>query len=217
MPLRPVVFDMDGVLVDSERIYEAAFRAYTAAVGHPAVGDRFSETLGHRQDDFLPDLAAELGRPPAEVSEGLREAEREVEAREGLQPMPYVHETLERIARDGREVALASSSRRATIARILGLLGIADAFAVVAGGDEVAHGTPAPDVYLLAARRLGRAPGDCVAIEDSPPGLASAAAAGMTTIVVPHAQSAGLDLSRADHVVADLREAAAVIERLDQC
>jgi len=212
-----VVFDMDGVLVDSERLYEAAFRAYTAAVGHPAVGDRFPDTLGHRQADFLPGLAAELGRPPAEVAEGLRDAERELEAREGLQPMPHVAEVLGRVARDGRPVGLASSSRRATIARILGLLGIEDAFAVVAGGDEVARGKPAPDVYLLAARRLGRAPGECIAIEDSPTGLASAAAAGMTTIAVPHAQTADLDLSRADHVVTDLREAAAVVERLDGC
>ncbi len=217
MPLRPVVFDMDGVLVDSERLYEAAFRAYTAAVGHPAMGDRFVDTLGHRQADFLPELAADLGRPPGEVAQGLRDAEREVEAREGMQPMPYVHEALERLDRDGRPIGLASSSRRETIARILAMLDVADRFAVVAGGDEVEHGKPAPDVYLLAARRLGQEPGTCVAIEDSPTGLASAAAAGMTTIAVPHAQSAGLDLSGADHVVADLREAAALIERLDSC
>lgn len=205
---------MDGVLVDSERVYEVAFRAYMERAGRLDLADGFQATLGLRLNDFLPALADELGRPDEEVAHGLRASEREVEERLGLQPMPYVHEVLDRIARDGRLVALASSSRRETIMRILATLGIADRFRATAGGDEVPRGKPAPDVYLLAAARLGAPAGACAAIEDSPNGVASAAAAGMTTIAIRHAHTRGLDLP-ADHVVDDLRGAAAVIESLD--
>jgi beta-phosphoglucomutase-like phosphatase (HAD superfamily) len=112
--------------------------------------------------------------------------------------------------------SVASSSRREFIDRVLATLRIADAFAAIASGEEVVHGKPDPEIYELAAARLGVAPEDCVAIEDTPAGLASAAGAGMTTIAVPNALTADLDLSRADVVAADLREAAEVVERLDR-
>jgi beta-phosphoglucomutase len=214
--LTPVVFDMDGVLVDSERVYEAAFRVYMTRTGRPDLADGFAATLGRRLDDFLPELAAELGRPREEVADGLRAAEREQEARDGLQPMAHVHAVLDRLARDGRPVALASSSRRRTIDRVLAALDVADAFGAIAGGDEVLRGKPAPDVYLLAAERLAVPPGACVAIEDSPTGAASARAAGMTTIAVRQAHTRGLDLSAAHHVVDDLREAATIVVERDR-
>jgi beta-phosphoglucomutase-like phosphatase (HAD superfamily) len=88
---------------------------------------------------------------------------------------------------------------------------VADAFAAVVSGEEVASGKPAPDVYLLAAERLGADPADCVAVEDAPHGIAAARAAGMRVVAVPHARTEALDLSRADVVVADLEAVAAWI------
>jgi beta-phosphoglucomutase-like phosphatase (HAD superfamily) len=78
----------------------------------------------------------------------------------------------------------------------------------VVSGEEVANGKPDPEVYLLAAARLGADPGDCAAVEDAPHGIAAARAAGMRVVAVPHPLTAGLDLSAADAVVADLRAAA---------
>ena len=144
---------MDGVLADSERIYEAAFHRYMRAAGRPELGARFPATLGRRQADFLPELAAELGLSVKAVAAGLGEAERETWAREALRPMPFAHEALARARRGGRLVGLASSSRRATIARVLAALGMERAFATIAAGDEVSRGKPDAAVYRLAADR----------------------------------------------------------------
>jgi beta-phosphoglucomutase-like phosphatase (HAD superfamily) len=88
---------------------------------------------------------------------------------------------------------------------------VVGAFAAVVSGEEVAEGKPAPDVYLLAAERLGADPAACVAVEDAPHGIAAARAAGMRVVAVPHARTRALDLGHADVVVDDLEAAAAWI------
>jgi HAD superfamily hydrolase (TIGR01509 family) len=95
-------------------------------------------------------------------------------------------------------VAVASSSRRDRLERTLGRAGLLDAFDVVVAGDEVEHGKPAPDMFLLAAERLGVAPEACIVIEDSPPGVQAGVAAGMHTIGVDRT---GAPLAGADRVV----------------
>ena len=98
---------------------------------------------------------------------------------------------------------------------MLDALGLSRVFAAIATGDEVARGKPDPEIYELVARRLAVPAPDCVAVEDTPAGVAAAAAAGMTTIAVPNMLTARLDLSRADAIASGLREAVALVLRLD--
>lgn len=204
---RPVIFDMDGVLVDSEPLYEAGFVSYMSSIGRPELASWYPNTLGRRQADFVPELVDLLDRDEAEIVAGLRAAV--APHLEGELPaMPGVPDAVHAIAA-GRTVGLASSSRAPFVDAVLARLGLDDVLAVRATGDEVAHGKPHPDLYLLAAKRLGIDPATAVAIEDTPAGAASAKAAGMTVIAIPNDHTRDMDLGIADVVLKDLNEAAA--------
>jgi HAD superfamily hydrolase (TIGR01509 family) len=205
---------MDGVLVDSEPLYEAAFRAYMASVGRPELGELFPITLGRRPAEFVSELAEPLGRSPGEIGDGLDGAAAALMDAE-LVAMPHAVAAVERVAAGDRRVGLASSSTRAFIDRVLQRLRIAERFATIVSGDEVARGKPDPEIYRLAASRLRVAPQHCVAIEDTQTGVSAAAAAGMTTIAVPNRYTSATQLAHADAIVSDLDEAAALILRLD--
>jgi HAD superfamily hydrolase (TIGR01509 family) len=164
---RPVVFDMDGVLVDSEPLYEAAFRACMGSVGRPELGELFSITLGGDRPSSCPSLPSRCGsRPRRSATASTRAAEALMEAE--LVVMPHARAAVERVAAGDRRVGLASSSIRAFIDRVLQTLGIAERFATIVSGDEVARGKPYPEIYRgRAASRLEVAPQHCVAIEDT--------------------------------------------------
>jgi HAD superfamily hydrolase (TIGR01509 family) len=213
--LRPVIFDMDGVLVDSEPLYQRAFDAYVNGIGRPEMAAWYPNTLGRRQADFVPQLAHDLGgRDAGEVMEGLR-AGLARELQRDLAAMPGVPDAVLRIAA-GRPVGLATSSRRPFADRVLATLGLESVFGdAVATGEEVARGKPDPELYLLAAARLGADPGRSIAIEDTPAGVRAAVAAGMTAIAIPNEHTRGLDFGRAATVVADLDAAAELVARLD--
>lgn len=211
---RPVIFDMDGVLVDSEPLFERAFVSYMSAIGRPELASWYPNTLGRRQVDFVGELAGVVGREAQDIVAGLRE-HLAPELDGALPAMPGVPDAVRRIAADDRVVGLASSSRRGFVDRVLDGLALRDLFAAVATGDDVARGKPAPDLYLLAAERLGIDPGHAVAIEDTPAGAASAKAAGLTVIAVPNDLTRDLDLGVADVVVADLHAAADHLAALD--
>lgn len=208
---RPVVFDMDGVLVDSEPLYEAGFVSYMNEIGRPELAAWYPNTLGRRQADFVPELVQLLGRPEDEVVAGLRAAVAP-HLSGALPAMPGVPDAVRAIAA-GRAVGLASSSRAPFVDTVLTRLGLDDVLAVRATGDEVANGKPHPDLYLLAAERLGIDPTTAVAIEDTPAGAASAKAAGMSVIAIPNDHTRGMDFKNAaDVVLKDLNEAASRLQ-----
>jgi len=209
----PVVFDLDGVLIDSEPLYELAFRAYLERIGRETDVGLFAMTLGRRQADFLPELAARLGRDGAELERGLEAALEPHLAT--LKPMPYAAETVAGLRKNGRPLALATSSVGDFARRVLNDLHIENFFDALVTGEEVARGKPDPSIYELAAARLGVEPRDCVAIEDTPTGVASAKAARMRCVAVPHALTSRSSLMEADLVVDDLRGAAAAVRWLD--
>lgn len=183
--MRPVIFDLDGVLVDSEPVWEEVRRAFVADHGGTWLPETQSRLMGMSTGEWAAYLA-ELGvrLPPDEIAAGVvaQMAER---YRHGVPLMPGAKEAVARLA-EHRPLGLASSSPRALIDVVLDATGLGAFFTATVSTEEVALGKPAPDGYLEAARRMGLEPGDCVAVEDSSNGLRSAAAAGMRVIAVPH-------------------------------
>jgi HAD superfamily hydrolase (TIGR01509 family) len=198
------------VIVDSEPARERATTAYLAGHGVSADPELFAAMMGRRVRELADALAPLVGRSPERTLADLEAAYWRL-AEERVEPMPGLHRAMERLAGAGLPLAVASSGTRAYVEHVLGRLGVRAAFATVASGEDVSRGKPDPEVYLLAAERLGARPAACVAIEDAPHGVAAARAAGMRVVAVPHPLVAGLDLGAADVVVGDLDAAASWI------
>jgi HAD superfamily hydrolase (TIGR01509 family) len=182
-----VVFDLDGVLIDTEQLWGEVREELARELG-----GRWSE---HAQADMMGMSSPEWSRYMHEVV-GLREPPeqiadevvRRMEARyrEQLPLIPGAREAVERLAARW-PIGLASSSNRPLIDLALELSGLASFFAVTVSSEEVARGKPAPDVYLEAVRRLGVAPERAAAVEDSSNGIRSAHSAGLRVVVIPNA------------------------------
>lgn len=198
-----VVFDCDGTLVDSEPLAWRAWERELAAYGytltrediHTARGRSYAEIHGHFADRVE-------GLPDAEtVWKGFSGRLFELLSSE-LTPFEDAIGTARELRARGMAIAIASSSPRARLDATLEAAGLTDLFDITVAGDEVERGKPAPDLFLAAAERLGVRPGDCVAVEDSPPGVASAVAAGMTVVAVARLPEHRADLE--PHLVDEL-------------
>ena len=204
--LEAIIFDMDGVLVDSEPFGFEALRRVMAHYGLGYSEEENAEFLGRTTLESCRILKARHGLPePAEtLATGIsRECWRRSA---GPIPMPGVPEVLERVRASGIPLALASSAEARVIQANLAALSLAPLFEAVVSGTQVARGKPAPDVFLAAADRLAAAPGRCLVVEDSRNGLLAAKAAGMACAVVPCAHTRHQDFHEADHRLAALPE-----------
>jgi HAD superfamily hydrolase (TIGR01509 family) len=184
--IEAVVFDLDGVLVDSEEAWNEARRQLAEKRGGRWTEQAQKDMMGMSSTEWSRYMNDVIGvpAPPEEISaEVVRRLEQLY--RERLPLLPGAVEAVQRIAARW-PLAIASSSNRPLIALVLELSGLARYFAVTVSSEEVARGKPAPDVYLETARRLGRDPTRCAAIEDSENGIRSAAAAGMRVIAIPN-------------------------------
>jgi len=214
-----VVFDLDGVLLDSERLWDQARRE--VAIGHGAHwrADATAAMLGmssvewsqYMRDtlgvDLAPDRIVEL------VVAGLLEQYR--------RRLPLIPGAVAAVQRIGRRwpLALASSAGRPVIDAVLAIAGLQHEFQATVSSEEVPRGKPAPDVYLEAARRLGQPPRACAAVEDSANGIRSALAAGLHVVAVPNPDyppPAGV-LAEAQIVLRSLAELTGeLVEQLDE-
>ena len=206
--IEAVIFDLDGVIVDSEHVWDEV-RQQLAAERGGRWHDRASrDMMGMSSPEwsrYMHDVIG-LQEPPEEIN---AEVVRRLEAvyRENLPLIPGAVEAVERLAAR-RALGLASSSNRRVIDLVLEVSGLARHFKATVSSEEVPRGKPAPDVYLEAARRLDVEPERCAAVEDSEKGIRSAKAAGMRTIAIPNpryppAESA---LARADVVLDSIGE-----------
>jgi HAD superfamily hydrolase (TIGR01509 family) len=181
MPARLVIFDSDGVLVDSEPIASRVLADSLSEIGYAtSPGDAIARYTGISLASVLAKIEAEWGRPlPADFATTLRQ--RDAAAfRAELEPIPGVAETLEELDRLGVLKCVASSGTPAKLEITLGVSGLASAFAPhIFSAAMVARGKPAPDLFLLAATQMGARPQECVVIEDSVAGIRAARAAGM--------------------------------------
>jgi beta-phosphoglucomutase len=207
--IRAVVFDFDGVIVDSEASHFVALQDTMAAAGWPLSKVEYSERyLGYSDRGTFKALNADrtLGLVPADIDRLAAEKERRFAQLASAQPLlfPEAVDCIRHLARTF-PLAIASGSLRNEIAMVLDLHGLSTFFAAIVGADDVTMSKPDPAPYLEAARRLNVPPVTCAAIEDSPWGLESARAAGMFTIGVTHSYPAQ-QLTPADAVVASLSE-----------
>jgi HAD superfamily hydrolase (TIGR01509 family) len=201
-PPLAVVFDLDGVLVDSEAIWAAAERRTVESLG----GEYTPEIAGllygrgHRDGGRL--LADRFGGDAEAVAERLL-GHALAGFRGGVPALPGARE-LVRSLEGVLPIAVASNSVRPIVEAALTSVALDGRFDAVVCGDDVERGKPAPDVYLAACRALGVAPADALAIEDSPVGTVAAKAAGLVVIGVP--SMPGVELPAADAVLASLHE-----------
>lgn len=187
--IQAVIFDMDGVLLDSEPFWREALIRVFAGMGQAVTEKMVTDTMGIRVDEVVAILYARQpwqGLSQAEVvDQVLVEVTRLI--RERGRPLPGIPEALDFFRERGARIALATSSAQRVIDAVLDTLGLHGAFEVLCSAEHEAYGKPHPAIYLTTARQLGVAPIDCLAIEDSFNGLLAAKAAKMKAIAVPEA------------------------------
>ena len=202
-----VIFDMDGLLIDSEPFWRLAEVEALSAVGVPIDDDKARLTTGLRTDEVVEHWYAQYpwqGPTKQEISAQIIRGVIDL-VRERGEALPGVGEVLDGMVAAGYPLAIASSSASETINAVLARLGIADYFRVVQSAEHEPYGKPHPAVYIEAARRLGIHPTKCVAFEDSPNGVVAAKAARMRCIAVPdHALAADSRFLIADAVLPSL-------------
>jgi HAD superfamily hydrolase (TIGR01509 family) len=180
-----VIFDLDGVLIRSERIWTAVREAYVRKHGGCWTDDAERRMMGMSSLEWSAFIHDELGVavPAEEISAAVVERMAAIYRRE----LPLIEGATEAVRRLAAAwtLGLASSANRPLIELVLELVGLADSFAAVVSSEEVARGKPAPDVYLEAAARLGVRPEMAVVVEDSMNGILAGSAAGMAVIAIP--------------------------------
>ncbi len=182
-----VVFDMDGVLLDSETVYDICWRKEAGRLGLPDIDSVHRQCLGRGEEESIQLLKAAYGA--AFDGKAFWDATdrycAQIEQEQGMPLKPFAREILTYLRNVHYPLALASSTGRATVQRQLGLLGFDVFFDAIICGDEVAHAKPAPDIYRKACELLGAEPRHCIAIEDSPNGVLSAHRAGLSCVMIP--------------------------------
>lgn len=186
-----VVFDLDGLLVDSEPVQQESFNVVLARYGVHLDDEEFRPLVGRSTRENFAFLKERYG-----IGESIADLlARKVLAYDALigrmRPMPGAVRLVRDLAAAGVRMAVASSSPGQVVRRSLAAAGFDGGLGIVVGGDEVARTKPAPDVYLRAVEVLGLAAGSCVAVEDSEAGVEAAVRAGLRCVAVPNRYTAG--------------------------
>ena len=201
---RGVVWDVDGVLIDSEPLHLSSLMTTCARYGFDFDAVDNARWLGKSFIDMwqgIPELRS-FGLTLDELRDEI--VDLYISRVDGAMARGPAPELVARLAARDVVQACASSSPRRIVEANVAAVGVADYLSAVLGREDVAEGKPAPDLYLLAVERLGLALADCLAVEDTASGLAAAKAAGLTAIAWPHAMTAAMDFSAADYKLDDL-------------
>lgn len=202
-PIKAVVFDMDGLLLDTERLHQQAYGLALADLALPPDPQLFMDLIGLNETSGDSVLRHRLPRyldmchfKSVWADHFATMTARHVPLKTG------VAQLLETLAATGMPMAVATSTKRATAEAMLHKAAIRHRFALLVCGDEVLHGKPAPDIYLAAVAALGQHPTDCAAFEDSSNGVRAAVAAGLVTVQIPDIVAPPADVVALGHRIA---------------
>ena len=206
--IKTVIFDMDGVLVDSEYTFLETKTDMLKTAGFPKDVSYQYQFMGTTFEVMWTIMKEELGLPES-ISfyiNDMNERRKVMIARDGIRAIKGAQDLVKRLFEAGFKLAVASSSPRHEIVRAMTELGVVDYFEVLVSGEEVAHSKPAPDVFLAAAERLGVSAQDAIIIEDTKNGSLAARRAGAYVIGFENPNYPAQDLSNADIIVTDYQE-----------
>ena len=206
-PIEAVIFDMDGVLADSEPLYHLSLNQVLQSHGHSLTDEDNRIILGTTVD-FTWQTLKERFRLDGEIEDwiGVYDEVLLKNLKENIEPSPGLYALLDSLDARGLPFGLASSSQANWVDVILTILGVKERFRVVMSGDMVTNGKPAPEIYLTAAGKLGVEPARCLVFEDSPHGIQAGKAAGMTVVAVLTDMTRDMDVSLADHHIESLSD-----------
>ena len=187
MILELVIFDMDGVLIDTEKHYNAAWCQAATEAGFPFTREHalLLRSCEAKEGEKLMQGIFGPSFDYYAIRERRRELVRERLAQYGLEKKPGVEETLRFLRAKGIKTAVATATALDITKSHLTTIGVCDLFDSIVSAKNVAHGKPEPDVYLYACEQIGERPQDCMAVEDSPNGIMAAYRAGLRTVMVP--------------------------------
>lgn len=214
--MKAVVFDMDGVLFDTEILCMKSWLAVAERNHLQGMEEVFPKCIGLNSNDSRQIVLEAYGKDfdYPRFREQAAAWQREYLEQYGLPVKPGMEEILDWLKNSHYKVALASSTRSSSVFSHLQQAGIRDAFSVVITGDMVEHSKPRPDIYLLACRELGVKPEEAYAVEDSPNGIRSAYGAGMKAVMVPDMIQPDEEMRRLSTVILkDLREVLAYLKQ----
>ena len=208
MALRGVIFDLDGVIVDSSIFHFGAWQRWAREVGIIEEVDKewFREHHGKRNDAIITATLGPISETELEAHATRKEEYFRELARGKLEPLPGVSTLVEELVSDEWGLAIGTSTPRENLDLVLNELPFSSAFTATACGSEVTHGKPAPDIFLRAAELLELPPERCVVVEDAPSGVAAACAGGFACLAVATTRPREL-LSEANLLLDSLEEA----------
>jgi beta-phosphoglucomutase family hydrolase len=201
------IFDWDGVIIDSSKQHELSWNQIARELQQQLPPNFFLKSFGMKNEKIIPELLG-WATAPDHVSKIARQKEaiyREMIKKNGIQALPGVHELLEQLRAASIPCAVGSSSARENITCIIDVLGVSKYFTSIVCGEDVHRGKPDPEVFQIAAQRLGTSPDKCVVFEDAHVGLEAAKRAGMKVVGVATTHPAET-LQDADLVVNRLTE-----------
>lgn len=201
---RAVLWDMDGTLIDSEEFHWISWRNTMANEGIAITREQFLASFGQRNDSIIPQWLGAAATPERidRIANAKEELYRHLIRRDGISPLPGVAHWIHELHKQGWLQAIASAAPRANIDAVLEALSASHIFQGIVSAEDVHRGKPDPEVYLVAASRVGALPGSCIVVEDAAAGIEGVRRAGMRSIGVTH---------DGNHLQADV-----VVESLDQ-
>lgn len=206
--LEAIIFDMDGVLVDSEYTYFQSKSQILSEAGHEVEDSYHFQFMGTTSDYMWEKMKQEFSLPlsVAEYIQQMTALRQAMIKRDGIRVIPHVQEFVKGLSQAGLKLAVASSSSLAEIKVNLAEIGLSEYFSEVVCTEEVEHSKPAPDVYLAAAERIGIMPENCLGIEDTKNGTGAVRNAGMVCVGFANPAFPKQDLAFADRVVSSFSE-----------